>query len=57
LESDIDNEQISLLESGVELESNFTSMPAIVERIEDKKIYLTIYEGKFHQVKRMMEVV
>ena len=32
-------------------------MPALAEKIDDKKIHLTIKEGKFHQVKKMLEAV
>lgn len=32
-------------------------MPAQVEKIDNFKIYLTIKEGKFHQVKKMLEAV
>lgn len=40
------------MEAGIPLK-DFTSSPAIAEKIEDRKVELTIYEGKFHQVKRM----
>lgn len=33
----------------------FTSKPATYEAITGNSAYLTIYEGKFHQVKRMFE--
>jgi len=32
-------------------------MPAKAEIIGEKKIHLTIKEGKFHQVKKMLEAV
>jgi len=32
---------------------DFTSLPGILEIIDDSHAYLTICEGKFHQVKRM----
>ena len=32
-------------------------MPAKAEIVGEKKIHLTIKEGKFHQVKKMLEVV
>lgn len=35
----------------------FTSLPAKYERISDTSAYLTVHEGKFHQVKRMFEKV
>ena len=33
----------------------FTSQPAEFESIDDTSAYLTIHEGKYHQVKRMFE--
>ncbi len=32
-------------------------MPAKAEIVGEKKIHLTIKEGKFHQVKKMLEAV
>lgn len=34
---------------------DFTSSPAKYERLSDTSAYLTIHEGKFHQVKKMFE--
>ena len=36
---------------------DFIAKPAIYERIDDYHAYLTISEGKFHQVKRMFEKI
>ena len=36
---------------------NFITTPAIYEKIDDYHAYLTISEGKYHQVKRMFEKV
>ena len=33
----------------------FTSAPSKLEILDTNKAYLTIHEGKFHQVKRMFE--
>lgn len=52
LKEDVTDEDIEKLESGVPLK-DFTSSPAIATKIEDRTVELTIYEGKFHQVKRM----
>lgn len=52
--SDIDCKQ---LENGVMLEDGYTTLPAHVEKISDKKIRLSLHEGKYHQVKRMLEAV
>lgn len=52
LKEDVTDEDIVKLEAGIPLK-DFTSSPAIVKRVENRKVELTIYEGKFHQVKRM----
>lgn len=54
--SPITDEQIRKLEEGIEFKE-FSSMPAKVEVVDSKKILLTIFEGKFHQVKRMLIAV
>ena len=36
---------------------NYITQPAKVEKISDNKIYLTIKEGKFHQIKKMLEAI
>ena len=38
-------------------QEDFTTENAKAEEISKRKIYLTISEGKFHQVKRMLEYV
>lgn len=45
------------LEEGVAIGKNEMTKPALVEVLEDKKYYITITEGKFHQIKRMFEAV
>lgn len=48
------------LKAGVTLEDGYETLPAELEIIvsgEISEIELTIYEGKFHQVKRMFEVL
>lgn len=58
LENSITTEQIEKLENGIYFEKeDFTTGNAVVEKITDLEIYLTISEGKFHQVKRMVEYV
>ncbi len=56
LEKEITDEEISLLENGVDIGECMTK-PAKVERVEKDEINLTITEGKFHQVKRMAQAV
>lgn len=41
----------------MELDGGDVTLPAHIEKIDETIIRLTIYEGKFHQVKRMMEAV
>lgn len=58
LEKQITKEQIEKLENGIYFEKeDFTTEKAILEKITDYEINLTISEGKFHQVKRMLEYV
>lgn len=45
------------LENGVDIGEEKLTLPAKVKQLEDKKIELTITEGKFHQVKRMLTAV
>ena len=48
---------IGQLEQGVDIGEEKMTLPAKVTCLEDKKIELTITEGKFHQVKRMLKAV
>ena len=58
LKNDITSEQIESLENGIYFEKeDFTTENVKVEEISKREIYLTISEGKFHQVKRMLEYV
>ena len=58
LDSDITENQIRILTEGVQLKKEAKrSLPAEVEVVTEKQIRLTISEGKYHQVKRMMAAV
>ena len=58
LDSPITEKQIRILEEGVQLKKEKKrSLPAEIEVIEEQKIKMTISEGKYHQVKRMMAAV
>lgn len=50
-------EAVKRLEEGVDIGEENLTLPAKVELLTDKSIYLTITEGKFHQVKRMLQAV
>lgn len=41
---------------GIILEDNYKCLPASIELLNDNKAYVTISEGKFHQVKRMINM-
>lgn len=43
--------------AGLVIDEEFTALPAILKRVSDKEAYVTIREGKFHQIKRMFEAV
>ncbi len=45
------------LENGVDIGEDALTRPAMVEVLSDFEILLTIHEGKFHQVKRMLKAV
>lgn len=51
--------ETNAFEKGITLEEDFTTQPAIHKIISDDgfESLLTIYEGKFHQVKRMFEAL
>lgn len=59
LDQPLTPEAIEQLKQGIPLEEGFTTSPAQVEPIEGDwgQVLLTIYEGRFHQVKRMMHYV
>jgi 16S rRNA pseudouridine516 synthase len=53
-------EDIQTFQQGILLDEDFKTLPAelnVLEAGELSKIKVTIYEGKFHQVKRMFEAV
>ena len=57
LNAAVTDEVIRALEAGVEIDDadgSFTALPSKIERAaSDDEVYITIYEGKYHQVKRM----
>lgn len=52
----MEDEDIKSLENGVDI-GGYITMPAIANKIDERKLLLTIKEGKFHQVKRMLEAI
>lgn len=57
LEKELDREAAERLEKGVDIGERRLTLPAKVELLDGKSIHLTITEGKFHQVKRMLQAV
>lgn len=57
LSKEYSDEDVLKLESGIILNEEEICKEAKVERIDDTSMYLTIQEGKFHQVKRMMHAI
>lgn len=61
--SNLSDKDIEKLENWVKINTdsswtlNYLTKKAIVERISDKEIYITITEWKFHQIKKMIEAV
>lgn len=56
LEKEINSDDLKKLEEGVDI-GGYITQPAKSKFINDKEIELTIREGKFHQVKKMLEAV
>ena len=50
----VTDEVIGLFEEGIQLKSEKDkTLPAKIEILDERHLYLTLYEGKYHQVKRM----
>lgn len=57
-EKDVTEEQLEALRKGVEIGDDKPTLPALARPGDSaKEIYLTIREGRFHQVKRMLMAV
>ena len=58
LDADMEDADIEIFKNGIKLDEDFTALPAELVITEDrKKVYISICEGKFHQVKRMCQKV
>ncbi len=56
VENDLPDNAKDILENGIEFK-DFTTKQASYQKLSERSAYLTISEGKFHQVKRMFEKV
>ena len=61
IEHSISKSDIKKLEAGIELEDGYVTLPCSVQRLETPDtpfaITMTLHEGKYHQVKRMLQAV
>lgn len=57
LRSPLSEADITQLETGVDIGEEKLTLPAKVKVLDPLQIELTIHEGKFHQVKRMLQAV
>lgn len=48
---------VQAIADGLVVDEELTAKPGVLEIINEHEAYLTISEGKFHQVKRMMEAL
>ena len=53
----ISDDDVKALCGGVTLEDGYETMPCMVEMISDREGRITLREGKYHQIKRMMIAV
>lgn len=56
LKSEMPSVNIEKLEQGVDI-GGYITKPSIVEKVDNKKLIITIYEGKNRQVRKMCEAV
>lgn len=58
VEKELKKEDIQVFENGVYLDKeNYLTKPAKLEILSDNEAFVTIQEGKYHQVKRMFHAV
>ncbi|MCI8692399.1 MAG: rRNA pseudouridine synthase [Lachnospiraceae bacterium] len=57
LEKKLSGEAAYMLEQGVDIGDEKPTLPAHVQILSDNAILLTIHEGRYHQVKRMLAAV
>jgi len=57
LEKEVDEERLKEFENGIILDDGYKTLPAKYTIIDSTTVKLCIYEGKYHQVKRMFEAI
>lgn len=53
----ISDEEINQIEKGIDIGEEKKTLPAVIKKIDDCSLYISITEGKYHQVKRMFQAV
>lgn len=56
-DGDLTDKKISKFSEGITLDDGYLCMPASYEKLGENEGILTIKEGKYHQVKRMLEAL
>jgi len=57
IKEELSEADVKILEDGVDIGDEKKTLPALVTRLGKKELQLTISEGRFHQVKRMLSAV
>lgn len=47
------DEDVKSIEKGITLRDGYTTAPCSIERIDEKTGYITLVEGKYHEIKRL----
>lgn len=55
--SPLDDNSLKIFETGVDIGDEKPTLPASYEIVDDYHLYLSICEGRFHQVKRMLSAI
>ena len=50
---DYSDEDIKAIQAGITLADGYTTKPCEIERVDDKNGYITLVEGKYHEIKRL----
>lgn len=50
--SELRDDSFEIVKNGVQID-DYTTLPGILERVNSNTAYITIYEGKFHEVKKI----
>lgn len=53
----VNSNAVKQLEEGIDIGEKRLTLPAKIQILTDKTLFITITEGKFHQIKRMFEAV